>query len=313
MNKYPRYVKKKLDQCIQQLIWNREKYVMNPEKDFTRNRKISLKMLIEILITKGAGSINKELLEFFKFDPNLPTASALVQQRHKLKPIALLDLLQEFTGTFKKIKKFRGYRLLAIDGSKIPISLNPDDEDTFAITNQFSTGKNFLQLNALYDICNKLYLDAVIQGYRSLNEFKALVELVKRSPLEKKVILIADRGYESYNNIAHLEDKGWKYLIRVKGSDRKKGILSKTKLPTNEEFDKIVRIEMTRRNTKEIKSRPWLYRLLIKKSTFDFLPIGSKGTYPITFRVVAVKIADEKYEYLMGEINNLFWQGFYVK
>ncbi len=306
MNKYPRYVKKKLDQCIQQLIWNREKYVMNPEKDFTRNRKISLKMLIEILITKGAGSINKELLEFFKFDPNLPTASALVQQRHKLKPIALLDLLQEFTGTFKKIKKFRGYRLLAIDGSKIPISLNPDDEDTFAITNQFSTGKNFLQLNALYDICNKLYLDAVIQGYRSLNEFKALVELVKRSPLEKKVILIADRGYESYNNIAHLEDKGWKYLIRVKGSDRKKGILSKTKLPTNEEFDKIVRIEMTRRNTKEIKSRPWLYRLLIKKSTFDFLPIGSKGTYPITFRVVAVKIADEKYEYLITNLGSSF-------
>lgn len=36
-------------------------------------------------------------------------------------------------------------------------------------------------------------------------------------------ILIADRGYEVYNNMAHIEQKGWKYLIRVKN---KQGILS---------------------------------------------------------------------------------------
>lgn len=121
MNKYPKLIKKNLDKCIQKLMWNREKYVVNPEKDFTRNRKISLKILIELLISLGAGSINKELLEFFKFDVNLPSASAFVQQRSKLKSTALLYLLQEFASSFKKIKKFRGYRLLAVDGSKIPI------------------------------------------------------------------------------------------------------------------------------------------------------------------------------------------------
>ncbi|MDR0343782.1 MAG: transposase [Nocardiopsaceae bacterium] len=30
------------------------------------------------------------------------------------------------------------------------------------------------------------------------------------------VIVIADRGLESYNNFAHIEKKGWNYLIRVK-------------------------------------------------------------------------------------------------
>lgn len=306
MNCYPKKIKKKLDKCIQKLTWKREDFVFNPGKDFTRNRKLSLKNLIELLITKAAGSINKELLEYFKFDATLPSASAFVQQRSKLKSSALLFLLKEFTNSYDKVKNFRGYRLLAIDGSKVPIYFNPMDKDTFVITNQFSTGRNFLQLNALYDICNKLYLDAVIQGYRSMNEFKALVEMVKRSSLGKKVILIADRGYESYNNIAHLEQKGWKYLIRVKGSDRKNGILSKTNLPLNKEFDETISLLMTRRQTKEIKSKPWLYRLLIKNSTFDFLPIGSKDTYPIKFRVVGVKIGEGKYEYLITNLDRSF-------
>lgn len=306
MNKCPNKVKKILDNCIHKLVWMRNDYVMKPKKDFSRNRKLSLKTLIELLITMGAGSINKELLEFFKFDITLPSASAFVQQRNKLKPAALLFLLQEFANSFNKVKKFRGYRLLAIDGSKIPIFRDPDDKDTFVILNQHSDGCNFLQLNALYDICNKLYLDAFIQAYRSMNEFKALVEMVKRSPLGKKVILIADRGYESYNNIAHLQEKGWKYLIRVKGSNMNKGILSKTNLPINREFDETISFFMTRRQTNEMRSKPWLYRLLIKKSTFDFLPIGSKDSYPITFRVVGIKIGKDKYEYLITNLDQSF-------
>lgn len=65
MNSYPKLVKKKLDQYIQHVVLNREKFVRNPKKDFTRNRKLSLKNLVELIITMGAGSQNKELLEFF--------------------------------------------------------------------------------------------------------------------------------------------------------------------------------------------------------------------------------------------------------
>ena len=54
-----------------------------------------------------------------------------------------------------------------------------------------------------------------------------------RSKLAEPVVLIADRGYEAYNNMAHIEQKGWKYLIRVK--DRQ-GILSGLRLPDALEF-----------------------------------------------------------------------------
>jgi len=60
-----------------------------------------------------------------------------------------------------------------------------------------------------------------------------LVELVDRSKLAEPVVLIADRGHEAYNNMAHIEQKGWKYLIRVK--DRQ-GILSGLRLPDALEF-----------------------------------------------------------------------------
>ena len=46
----------------------------------------------------------------------------------------------------------------------------------------------------------KVYLDACIQPGRNQNEFKVLADMVDGSALkDKNVIVIADRGYESYN------------------------------------------------------------------------------------------------------------------
>ena len=60
----------------------------------------------------------------------------------------------------------------------------------------------------MYDLCNKVYLDACIQPGRNENEFKALTDMVDGSVLkDKNVIVIADRGYESYNVLAHIEGK----------------------------------------------------------------------------------------------------------
>jgi hypothetical protein len=60
---------------------------------------------------------------------------------------------------------------------------------------------------------------------------------------------------------------------------------------------------MTRRQTKEIKSKPLLYRFLSKVSTFDFLPHGSKDTYPISYRVVCVEIEKDNYQHLITNLN----------
>ena len=43
-----------------------------------------------------------------------------------------------------------------------------------------------------------------------------------------------DRGYESFNNIAHLQEKEWNFIIRAKESY---GMISNLQLPNSEEFD----------------------------------------------------------------------------
>ncbi len=40
-----------------------------------------------------------------------------------------------------------------------------------------------------------------------MNEHKALVSMIDSSFISDKVILIADRGYESFNDIAHCQGK----------------------------------------------------------------------------------------------------------
>ena len=74
---------------------------------------------------------------------------------------------------------------------------------------------SLLHLNALFDLENRIYTDALVQKSRQWNEHIALAEMVDRSRI-KNAILVADRGYEGYNNLAHLQEKGWKYLIRIK-------------------------------------------------------------------------------------------------
>lgn len=70
-----------------------------------------------------------------------------------------------------------------------------------------------MHLNALYDLLNKRYFNAVIQDSRLENENKALVSMIEN--VTNDSIIIADRNYDSYNNIAHLEAKGLKYVIRI--------------------------------------------------------------------------------------------------
>lgn len=61
-----------------------------------------------------------------------------------------------------------------------------------------------------------LYSDVIIQKAKERDEHKALQELVDYSEITKALV-IADRDYESFNSMAHIQEKGWFFLIRVKG------------------------------------------------------------------------------------------------
>lgn len=273
-------------------------FVVNPKKDFIRKSELSFSKTMRFILGMGSRTLEKELLDFYEFDSKMVSVSAIVQRRSKILPSAFLHLFHEFNNEFPQTNFFHGYRLYAVDGSDIHIPTIPDDHSTHYNTNTNSKGYNLMHLNALYDLLNCRYMDAVLQDNYNKNEHSALISMMEN--IHHDSIIIADRGYESYNNIAHFESKGLKYVIRVRS---RYGIMEKFNLPLDKETDFTTDILLTRRQTNEVKTNPTIYRFLASTSTFDFLPKGSKDSYPLKFRIIRIKISENNYETL---VTNLF-------
>ena len=82
MNRYPQKIKETLMSLIAEMSAAPELFVKNPDKDFTRNRRLPFGTVMKLLISMGGNSIYKELLEAHGYDVNTATASAFVQQRN---------------------------------------------------------------------------------------------------------------------------------------------------------------------------------------------------------------------------------------
>lgn len=298
---FAEHVKNDLLFLIQEMASAPWLFSKNPATDFSRSRKLDFASTIRFLLSMESGSLQKELLEHFQFSVDTPSASAFSQQRAKLLPEALPFLFYEFNALFPLEKKYKGYRLLACDGSDLNIARNPKDADTHFQSLPTDKGFNQLHLNALYDLCERRYTDAVIQPARKKNESLAMTQMVDRCTTQEKTIFIADRGYETYNIFAHIQEKGMYYLIRVKygGSGSMAGSF---KLPSRDEFDHAMRLVLTRKQTKEVKGNPEKYKILPKASPFDYLDLHDRMFYELAFRVVRFAITEDSYECIITNL-----------
>ena len=303
MKNYPLHIKNNLRSVIRDMAKHPEDFCRSPGKDFTRDRKLPFEKLLTLLVKMGGHSLRDEMLDCLDFQETPASVSALVQQRSKLLPKALEYLFQEFTNRCQKPTLYKGYRLLAVDGSDLQFTANPNDPLSYFPGVNGQKPYSFLHLNALYDLNSNLYLDAVVQKRRAANENAALISMVDRSEIHEPVILAADRGYESYNALEHITHKGWKYLIRLRES---KGIISSLPLPEGD-FDMPVQLYLTRKQNKILKELqkqyPGKYRFLPTNVNFDYLPWGTDGFYPISFRIVRFKISDELTETLITNLD----------
>ena len=294
-------VKDKLNEILKWMASHSLLFSKHPGKDFSRTRKLDFETTIRLLLSMESGSIKKELLKYFRYDVNVPSASAFIQQRNKLIPEALEFLFHEFNACFPCEKTYHGYRLLACDGSAIKIPYNPKDRSTFYHSKNDGKGYNQLHLNALFDLCNKQYTDAVIHPLLEMGELSALIQMVDRYTGDPNTIFIADRCFESYNLFAHVEQKAMFYLIRVK--DRtSSGMLRSFQLPDSDEFDIDKDLVITKRHTKEVRANPKMFKTLDKKAPFDFVDLVHNQFYPLHFRVLRFKISDNTYECIITNL-----------
>lgn len=304
----PNDVKTALFDTIQAMTDYKWFFSARPGKDNTRNRKFPFhKMLASILAFKG-GTLNCEMMDFFGLDPSIGTASAFVQQRAKILPEAFETLFQHFTAHIDKHKLFHGFRLLAVDGSDLQIAANPNDPDSFFPGTDDQKSYNLLHINAMYDLLQNIYVDAILQKRRNADESGALIDMVDRSDI-LNALLLADRGYESYNNLAHIQEKGWSFLIRIK--DNTTGITSGLSLPDSDIYDIPFHLKLTRKQTNAVKQLLKdrnHYKYITSSHRFDYLPQKSRKHdptvfYDLHFRVVRFPISDTLCETIITNLD----------
>lgn len=295
-------VKNKLLSIIHELSFQRENYVHNPKKDFTRNRILTFEKMLSCIISMDAGSINRELTRFFDFSCYTPSPSAFVQQRRKLKTNAFETVFQKFYSSFQS-KKYKGYHLLACDGSVVTIPLEENEKKSeYAYVRKREHQRDYYQmhLNALYDLVSNQYVDAYIEPRNGHNERSALSKMIEKNHLPEKSIIIADRGYEGYSLIAHIQQKGHYYLIRAK-DNKDGGLIKSFPLPKTGTYDETLTYTYTYKKGKEILAHPEKYKVIHYTPTTYFLN-PENPFYEMTIRFVKLELSNGEYECLITNL-----------
>ena len=280
-------------------------YTVNPGKDLTRNKKLPAEKLISFLVSEGSSSTKNELLDFFHMDTLAPTTSAFNQQRAKLKPEALEAVFKHFNASVNSIEKTSGYRFLAADGSSFTFFSKPSFASSEYYVSEGHSAKGFysMHLNAFYDLDKHTYTDALIQPIHNKDEFRAFCDIVDRHEIlpDTKNVFIGDRGYCSYNNMAHVIEKGQYFLFRSKDI-HSKGLVSGFDFPDDESFDITVKVTLVRSHSKKLNPVEGYKRFVGKATSFDFIKYGSQNTYELSFRIVRFPISNSTYECIVTNL-----------
>ena len=279
-------------------------YIVNPERNYTRNSKIGLLKTVFILMSFNGNGLKYELNSFFKDEDLSLSPGGLVRSRAKIKHELFIDIFNRFNTNHKCDKKYKGYHLISIDGSDINIPYDNKDLSTLHGSRHKDDGSpgifyNQFHLNGMYDSLNNRFIDCIIQGTRECDEIKAMITMCERYKGEPS-IFIADRGYEAINLFEHLDKlENHKYLIRVKDIDNKVSMFKNIRFETDE-FDKDISFTLTNLNRKPYNKNP-KYKIIQKYQTFDYLD-DDNHFYDTKWRLVRFKIEDS-YELIITNLD----------
>lgn len=190
------------------------------EKDFTRNRKMDFPKLMIFILSGTKKSLQSALFAFssrFKFENGTYSKQAFSKARKKINPSAFFSLFKESVELFYKdsgFKRYHGYRVMAIDGTKYNLPNSTEMKDIYGFQN--STNEQAQALGScLYDVLNGIVMDALIAPFNANERTLAKQHIEELSKIKtNKEIVIMDRGYPSAELISFIENKSIKYIMR---------------------------------------------------------------------------------------------------
>lgn len=200
----------------------RELFTTHPT-DFSRDRKLPLRKIIGILINLPKRSLSIELQSFFESLEQSGlccTKGAFSLQRTKLKPIffkvwndLLIKNFYNFYGN--DVKRWEGFRLVAVDGSNFSVVNKPEVLQHFgSADNQFG-GVPMARAMQIHDVLNDLTIWGDIFP-RKCSENSIIASHIRHLPEDS--LTLFDRGYPSCSLIYLLanEEIPRHFLMRCK-------------------------------------------------------------------------------------------------
>ncbi len=204
----------------------------NPEfkqsaQHFTRGGPLSPGLLVTLLlylVADGGRRGYRHLLDAFwdeasTHDLPLPTekpvsAAAFCKARRKLKPAALRTLLGQVTEAFEQNHgerhRFKGRRVLAVDGSKVSVQRS---EALWSAFGGPTNGHNpQILVSVLHDVVANVPLDVTVTPFRGSEreQLRLLLEGCKAGD-----VVVLDRGYPSHALIERLLESNIDFVIRM--------------------------------------------------------------------------------------------------
>ena len=193
------------------------------DQAFTRVRCLPLAVVLVLILRKSVKSLQNVVNEAMAWLTAEPvTASAFSQARYKVKHTAFIELNQKAVVESRyrdaDFRTFWGFRVLAIDGSKV---LLPDTEDVRAAfgtiadsngkTAQIQGERPYALASVLYDVLNRVALDATLGRAEAYEVDLAIGHLAHTGPTD---LLVMDRNYPSYRMLAELTRRERHFVIR---------------------------------------------------------------------------------------------------
>lgn len=213
---------------------------------FTRNRKMNFFDLIICILDKKGKTLSLELKDYMKkIKKEEITKQAFSKQRQNLNPEIFRVLDEEYIKLMYKqreIKTYKGYVVLAVDGSMIELPNSKELKEYYGIQlgQPGSVGRVRARGMGIYDCLNNIMVRTRIDKYSVSEKQQIEKELKKIKSIykHKKIILVCDRLYFGISFIHMLDKMGIKYLIRMQNKHYKK---EKIEMKSN---DKIVDLKI---------------------------------------------------------------------
>lgn len=298
MNTYAKKLKKKIFTIISEISQTPAEFTTFNPRAFSRKSKWGIQTLMRFILSFESKSLGYEIGKFFAYKKGFPSISSFVQQRKKLSYTAFEHLFHLFNQqTDEHPQLYKGYRLLAIDGSELNLPYNPNESNC-------KKGKpvSTMHLDGLFDVMSRVFVDVLVERGQRKDERGSGCLLIDRLSNKYPALIIADRNYESYNFFAHILEKGFDYVIRIKDI-HSTGILSGIDKPDTEEFDIVRKVYITRKHNLLTKKDSHKYKYLSKKKRFDFLKDNTDESYAMVLRFVRFKLSTGTYECLVTNLS----------